>query len=65
MNFAQSTYRTLLSNPIEFIRRRLRHEPLQYILSEWDFRKINLDLERPVFIPRPETEELVSIALEL
>jgi Methylase of polypeptide chain release factors len=41
------------------------HEPLQYILGEWSFRGLDLELKRPVFIPRPETEDLVDIALEL
>lgn len=38
--------------------------PVQYIIGEWDFRDINLKLRPPVFIPRPETEMLVEIALQ-
>lgn len=30
--------------------------PIQYILGEWDFRTVSLNLKPPVFIPRPETE---------
>lgn len=43
--------------------KRLRHMPLQYIVKEWDFRDLTLQLLPPVFIPRPETENLVSLAL--
>ncbi|XP_036905517.1 MTRF1L release factor glutamine methyltransferase isoform X2 [Sturnira hondurensis] len=44
--------------------RRLQRMPVQYILGEWDFRGLNLKMVPPVFIPRPETEELVEWALE-
>ncbi|RZC32315.1 hemK methyltransferase family member 1, partial [Asbolus verrucosus] len=35
--------------------------PVQYIIGEWSFRSLNLKMSPPVFIPRPETEELVDI----
>ncbi len=44
-------------------RRRLRGEPLQYILGHWPFRSLDLDVDSRVLIPRPETEELVDLAL--
>lgn len=37
---------------------------MQYILGEWDFQGLNLKMAPPVFIPRPETEELVEWVLE-
>lgn len=37
--------------------------PLQYILGEWDFHCLTLKMVPPVFIPRPETEQLVELAL--
>ncbi|XP_012626852.2 MTRF1L release factor glutamine methyltransferase isoform X1 [Microcebus murinus] len=43
---------------------RLQRMPLQYVLGEWDFRGLNLKMVPPVFIPRPETEELVEWVLE-
>jgi release factor glutamine methyltransferase len=43
--------------------RRLAGEPLQYIVGHWPFRHCDLDLDARVLIPRPETEELVDIAL--
>lgn len=36
--------------------RRITGEPLQYILEEWDFCNLVLNLRPPVLIPRPETE---------
>jgi len=44
--------------------RRHKREPVQYILGEWDFRNITLHMFPPVFIPRPETEQLVGYALQ-
>jgi release factor glutamine methyltransferase len=43
--------------------RRLDGEPLQYIVGHWPFRSLDLDLDSRVLIPRPETEELVGVAL--
>uniref|UniRef100_A0A8C3F9P5 HemK methyltransferase family member 1 n=1 Tax=Chrysemys picta bellii TaxID=8478 RepID=A0A8C3F9P5_CHRPI len=44
--------------------KRLQRMPVQYVLGEWDFRELTLKMRPPVFIPRPETEELVSLVLE-
>jgi release factor glutamine methyltransferase len=46
-----------------FVRRRLRREPLQYILGHAAFRKLELEVNRHVLIPRPETEVLVDQVL--
>jgi release factor glutamine methyltransferase len=42
------------------VRRRLKREPLQYILGRVSFRKLELFVDRRVLIPRPETEVLVD-----
>ncbi|KAM9859922.1 MTRF1L release factor glutamine methyltransferase [Aulostomus maculatus] len=42
---------------------RLSRMPVQYVLEEWDFRDVTLKMKPPVFIPRPETEELVELVL--
>ena len=42
----------------------LTEKPLQYILGEVSFRKLNLKVNPLVLIPRPETEELVGWILE-
>ncbi len=44
--------------------RRLNGEPLQYVIGHWPFRQLDLDVDPRVLIPRPETEELVEIALK-
>ncbi|HWM63646.1 MAG TPA: peptide chain release factor N(5)-glutamine methyltransferase [Solirubrobacterales bacterium] len=49
----------------ETVRRRLRREPVAYILGSKGFRHIELTVDRRVLIPRPETELLVELALEL
>ena len=45
------------------VERRLAHEPIQYILGHWPFRTLDLDVDERVLIPRPETEQLVDVAL--
>ncbi|XP_077182053.1 MTRF1L release factor glutamine methyltransferase isoform X1 [Paroedura picta] len=43
--------------------KRLQRMPVQYVLGEWDFQDLTLKMKPPVFIPRPETEELVSLVV--
>jgi release factor glutamine methyltransferase len=47
------------------VRRRLRREPLAYITGRKGFRRIELAVDPRALIPRPETELLVDVALEL
>jgi release factor glutamine methyltransferase len=47
----------------ELIRRRLRHEPVAYILGRKGFWTLELAVDPAVLIPRPETERLVEAAL--
>ena len=49
----------------ERIERRIKGEPLQYILGTVPFHCIELHVGPGVLIPRPETEQLVEIALAL
>ena len=49
----------------EMVRRRLRREPVAYILGRKGFRNLELGVDRRVLVPRPETELLVELALEL
>ena len=44
--------------------RLAQHEPVQYVLGEWDFRNLTLRVDRRALIPRPETELLVDWVLE-
>jgi release factor glutamine methyltransferase len=43
--------------------RREAGEPIQYVLGQWAFRSLELVVDRRVLIPRPETEQLVDVAL--
>ncbi|HEY3192766.1 MAG TPA: peptide chain release factor N(5)-glutamine methyltransferase [Solirubrobacterales bacterium] len=47
------------------VRRRVRREPVAYILGRKGFRRIELLVDRRVLIPRPETELLVEVAVEV
>ena len=49
----------------EMVRRRVRREPVAYILGRRGFRRLELVVDRRVLIPRPETELLVEIAVEI
>lgn len=48
---------------VEFVRRRIKHEPLQYITGEAAFMGLLFHVDRNVLIPRPETEVLVEEVL--
>jgi release factor glutamine methyltransferase len=45
------------------VQRRLGGEPIQYVIGHWPFRSLELDVDSRVLIPRPESEELVGVAL--
>jgi release factor glutamine methyltransferase len=47
------------------VRRRVRREPVAYIVGRKGFRRLELAVDRRALIPRPETELLVEIGLEL
>ena len=49
----------------ELIRRRGRREPLAYVIGRWGFRRLELDVDARVLVPRPETELLVDRCLTL
>ncbi|NXF93321.1 HEMK1 methyltransferase, partial [Eubucco bourcierii] len=44
--------------------KRLERMPVQYVIGEWDFQNLTLKMRPPVFIPRPETEDLVSLVVD-
>src|SRR5438477_3831094 len=47
----------------DMVERRAVGEPLQYVLSRWGFRGLDLLVDRRVLIPRPETEVVVEVAI--
>jgi release factor glutamine methyltransferase len=49
----------------EWFRRRARREPVAYIVGRKGFRHIELEVDPRVLVPRPDTEVLVEVALEL
>jgi len=49
----------------ERLGRRAAREPVAYITGSRGFRRIELQVDRRVLIPRPDTETLVEAALEL
>ncbi len=49
----------------ELVGRRAKREPLAYILGDWGFRSLTLQVDSRVLIPRPETESLVERCLVL
>jgi len=48
-----------------FIIRRAAREPLQYITGHQEFFRLDFEVTPDVLIPRPETELIVEVALEL
>jgi release factor glutamine methyltransferase len=48
----------------QMLKRRTKHEPLQYIIGSWSFFGLNFFVGEGVLIPRPETERLVEEALK-
>ena len=47
------------------VRDRLSGVPLQYVMKRWAFRHLDVMVDERVLIPRPETEQVVQIALDL
>ena len=48
-----------------YLDRRLKNEPLAYILNNQDFYSLNFYVDKNVLIPRPETEILVERAINI
>ena len=48
-----------------YVGRMLAHEPLPYILGQWDFYGISLEVTPDVLIPRDDTMAVTDLALEV
>jgi len=49
----------------EFLKRRSKREPLQYILGYTEFHGLKIKVAKGILIPRPETELLVEEAIKV
>ena len=54
-----------IENYKTLIKRRVNHEPYEYIVGEASFYDIELNVEAGVLIPRPETEILIDLVAEI
>ncbi len=64
LNLDQPLNASEVSGYRELIRRRVQHEPLQYITGVQEFWSMEFLVDSRVLIPRPETEILVEKVLE-
>lgn len=70
MGVTRSQLLTRLNDQVEqtrfdhLLQRRRQHEPIAYILGEWEFFSLSFEMQPPVLVPRPETEHLVEAVLE-
>ena len=53
-----------LADFLEAVQRREKREPLQHITGLAPFRHLELEVGPGVFIPRPETEQVVDLAMQ-
>jgi release factor glutamine methyltransferase len=63
INFEKVMTDEQLQKMREYLKRRAKSEPVQYITGSADFHNIRLKVNSRVLIPRPETEILVDNAL--
>lgn len=47
------------------VARHVAGEPLAYVLGHWSFRHLELAVDRRVLIPRPETEVVAGVAIDI
>lgn len=48
----------------QLVERHLKGEPVAYLIGEWEFYGLPLDISPDVLIPRPDTEMLAEIAID-
>ncbi|MBN1447598.1 MAG: peptide chain release factor N(5)-glutamine methyltransferase [Bacteroidetes bacterium] len=65
LRFDQPIQEQELESFRDMVRRRLRHEPVQYIVGSTEFYGLEFAVSPAVLIPRPETEHLIDALLDL
>jgi len=65
LRYDQPLFRTELSLYKALIKRRIKREPVAYIVGEKEFWSMRLAVTRDVLIPRPETECVIETALSV
>lgn len=53
-----------LTELLSLVRRRCKHEPLQYLLESWSFCGFDFCVGKGVLIPRDDTEVVVNLCLD-
>lgn len=64
LNYSNEADEEILDKFKQMLQLRIKGEPLQYILGEWEFMGLNFKVGEGVLIPRPETELLVEFAID-
>jgi len=64
LNFDRPLSQSELQKFKLLLRRRVKHEPIQYIIKETEFMGLPIKVNENVLIPRPETELLVEKIIE-
>jgi release factor glutamine methyltransferase len=64
-NLDQRATERMVAHLDSMVARYRAGEPLQYVLGRWSFRRVDLAVDRRVLIPRPETELVAGVAIEL
>ncbi|RLB12649.1 MAG: peptide chain release factor N(5)-glutamine methyltransferase [Deltaproteobacteria bacterium] len=63
INYHKKLDKEVIQNYCSLIQRRIRGEPIQYIIGKKEFWALEFDVSPSVLIPRPETEILVEHAI--
>lgn len=64
MQFDRPLAESELAEMRSMVARRAKREPLQYILGTTPFHELELKVDKRALIPRPETEQLVELAID-
>lgn len=63
-DFALSVFQRDITRVNGMVARRLKGEPLAYVLGKWDFYGLSLTVNPGVLIPRDDTEAVTDLAIE-